>query len=128
MNLGKTIIADFDHALYFALTSSTSIVKEATTEIQKLAAEANAALPEITADLNNPIIKAVAAYLPGGTAILSGVTTILNKFQPAIAAAANPSVMTALQNEAIAEITSLIHGAKKTIGEYLCDFVKMIGL
>jgi hypothetical protein len=114
-----------DHKLADALNTGTKIITAATTAIQKLAVAENQALPAIEAVETNPIWAAISADIPGTGAIEQAILKVLNRYQPYISAAAtDPQILRGLQQDAISELASAIHGAQNVIDWYIGKVIK----
>lgn len=114
-----------DHKLAEALTSATKIVIGAVNELQKLAIDVNAAVPTIEAVETNPLFAAVVADIPGGVGIEAAVVKVINRYLPYIhAAATDPAILRGLQQHAVTEVTSVLHGVQTTIDKYLLRVIK----
>jgi hypothetical protein len=121
----------FDHKLANAITTGTKIIVAVTTELQKLDVAVDSALPKIEAIAGNPIFEVIKADF-ATAAIGTEIISILNRYQNFIhAAATDPQILRGLQQKAVAEMTSVIHGVQKKIDEYfvhVINFFAAMGL
>lgn len=128
MSLEKAVVAFeklVDHKLAEALTSATKIVIGVTNELQKLAVDVNTAVPTIEAVETNPLFIAVVSDIPGGAGIEAAVIKVINRYLPYIhAAVTDPAILRGLQQHAVTEVTSVLHGVQTTLDKYLMKVVK----
>lgn len=128
MSLEKLAIAFeklVDHKLAEALNAATKITIAVVNELQKLAVDADKAVPIIEAVETNPLFTAIVADIPGGAAAEAAVIKVINRYLPYIHAAVNdPVILRGLQQHVTAELTSVLHGVQSVIDRYLEKVIK----
>jgi hypothetical protein len=126
-NTVEKVEAIFDHKEAQAITLAVKIIDGACAAIQKIDVAADSALPVIDKIDTSTVWQTIVADVPVAGEVGTTIVNILNRYQNFIkAAAADPQILRGLQQRAIAEVTSAIHGVQKTIDGYLASVINFL--